>query len=78
MRSRSGSRTSRRAAVSGSRPGWVRLAQVEGATAEGADRRQGMDQVAKIAAVEKRLQVAGGLSRETPCLLETAHASLAG
>jgi hypothetical protein len=56
----------------------VRLAQVEGATAEGADRRQGMDQVAKIAAVEKRLQVAGGLSRETPCLLETAHASLAG
>jgi hypothetical protein len=46
----------------------VRLAQVEGAAAQGADRRQGMDQVAKIAAVEERLQVADELSRETPCL----------
>src|SRR5262245_30968433 len=54
----------------------VRLAQVEGAAAQGADRRQGIDQVAKIAAVEKRLQVAGGLSRETPCLLESADASV--
>ena len=34
--------------------------------------------VPEITAMEKRLQVAGGLSRETPCLLETAHASLAG
>ena len=44
----------------------MRLAQVEDAAVQRPDRRQGVDQVAKIAAVEKRLQVADGYSAELP------------
>ena len=45
----------------------MRLAKIEDTAAQRPDCRQGIDQVAKIAAMEKGLQVADGLSRETPC-----------
>ena len=52
----------------------MRLAKIEDTAAQRPDCRQGIDQVAKIAAMEKGLQVADGLSRETRLRSKTGDA----